>query len=525
MKNQKLFFTIFTIFVFIIFFITPPYVLGQPYPLWGDLKPGTFAVGFKFVETYDYSRSAKPKVSFEGKHSTGETAWPMHISIWYPAARKNKAPQMRFGEYGNFMVQPESGDKFTEQEIERGLEKLKSNIDLTMRRTRALLFKPSDEHINVVLKKETAVLKDAAPEPGNFPVILFGSSGAAYWNQVICEYLASHGFVVVSSGDPRSAMLRSTAQIVQRETNARDLEFLMKYIHKFPNADKNELGLILWSSNSIGGLIFQMRNMRADAVLSIEGHEAFAGRGQTLHESPYFDPVRMRVPFMRMEIPNQFSGRWTTDHRILNNFQYAERYFLTFHPLEHNDMGSSYAMMLGVVPENKKQGYETVCRYTLKFFDAYLKDNQESLAFIQKTPEKHGFADDFLSGEHKPALLGVPTRSEFLDLVLDQTRIQEAAHIFKEAKKNDPELVLFEEWIFNRLGYDLLKKNRISDAIEIFQLNVSAYPNSINVYDSLGETYAASGNKQLAIEAYKKALTIDPNYENAMKALKKLEEK
>jgi CubicO group peptidase (beta-lactamase class C family) len=44
----------------------------------------------------------------------------------------------------------------------------------------------------------------------------------------------------------------------------------------------------------------------------------------------------------------------------------------------------------------------------------------------------------------------------------------------------------------NRIGYFLLEKQRFTDAIAVFLLNVRRFPKSPNVYDSLGEAYAAS---------------------------------
>ena len=43
----------------------------------------------------------------------------------------------------------------------------------------------------------------------------------------------------------------------------------------------------------------------------------------------------------------------------------------------------------------------------------------------------------------------------------------------------------------NALGYRLLRRKRVPEAIDILKLNVEAYPNSANVYDSLGEEYSS----------------------------------
>ena len=54
-------------------------------------------------------------------------------------------------------------------------------------------------------------------------------------------------------------------------------------------------------------------------------------------------------------------------------------------------------------------------------------------------------------------------------------------------------------------------------------MNVKMYPNSSNVYDSLGEAYMDSRQKQLSIENYKKSLEKDPTNNNAKEKLKELE--
>ncbi len=49
-------------------------------------------------------------------------------------------------------------------------------------------------------------------------------------------------------------------------------------------------------------------------------------------------------------------------------------------------------------------------------------------------------------------------------------------------------------------------QNRIDDAIDIFKFNVEMYPNSANVYDSLGEGYENNGNYEEAKKYYRIAI-------------------
>jgi CubicO group peptidase (beta-lactamase class C family) len=73
----------------------------------------------------------------------------------------------------------------------------------------------------------------------------------------------------------------------------------------------------------------------------------------------------------------------------------------------------------------------------------------------------------------------------------------------------------FGEMELNRLGYQLLSMKKLTEAIEIFKLNVEMFPQSANVYDSLGEAYMTHNDKELSIANYKKSLELDPNNANA----------
>jgi tetratricopeptide (TPR) repeat protein len=80
----------------------------------------------------------------------------------------------------------------------------------------------------------------------------------------------------------------------------------------------------------------------------------------------------------------------------------------------------------------------------------------------------------------------------------------------------------FEEVELNNLGYQLIKAGQLQQAIRIFQLNVEAYPNSANAYDSLGEAYMDAGEKPLAIANYQKSLQLNPKNHGAVLMLQKL---
>jgi dienelactone hydrolase len=127
-----------------------------------------------------------------------------------------------------------------------------------------------------------------------------------------------------------------------------------------------------------------------------------------------------------------------------------------------------------------------------------------------------------------PGSKEMPTVSEEVHLLdeLDQPGgVTKVAKKLEEARQRDPNAKLFREDFVNVMGYEHLQASDNKGAIEILRLNVQAYPNSPNVYDSLSDAYFAEGQRDLARDNAKKALqllasdTTDPeDRRNAIKA-------
>lgn len=104
-------------------------------------------------------------------------------------------------------------------------------------------------------------------------------------------------------------------------------------------------------------------------------------------------------------------------------------------------------------------------------------------------------------------------------------KVVEALEGYRRIKKEKPDANVVAEARLNTLGYTLMRQNKLPEAIAIFKVNVELYPNSWNVYDSLGEAYMANGDKELAITNYKKSLELNPKNRGGVQMLKKLEGK
>jgi CubicO group peptidase (beta-lactamase class C family) len=105
---------------------------------------------------------------------------------------------------------------------------------------------------------------------------------------------------------------------------------------------------------------------------------------------------------------------------------------------------------------------------------------------------------------------------------LEQQGYDHASDIAHNLKQSDTSFLLPESDV-NDLGFILLRKNRKKDAIHIFKYNLEANPNSANAFDSLAEGYDDTGEKELAIINFKKAVELDPKNTYAADRIKKLE--
>lgn len=74
----------------------------------------------------------------------------------------------------------------------------------------------------------------------------------------------------------------------------------------------------------------------------------------------------------------------------------------------------------------------------------------------------------------------------------------------------------------NRLGYDLIRAGKAKDALKIFELGISEFPNDANLYDSYGEALFLNKTYDLSIKNYKKSLEMNPKNQNAVKMIKKI---
>lgn len=112
-----------------------------------------------------------------------------------------------------------------------------------------------------------------------------------------------------------------------------------------------------------------------------------------------------------------------------------------------------------------------------------------------------------------------PLASKLLEVI--ETKGIDAGVAYFEKNKDNKDFDVNENEM-NQTGYQLLGSDKTKEAIQVFKLNVDAYPKSANVYDSYAEALMKSGDNEGAIENYKKSVEINPANVNGIDMLKKL---
>ncbi len=118
-----------------------------------------------------------------------------------------------------------------------------------------------------------------------------------------------------------------------------------------------------------------------------------------------------------------------------------------------------------------------------------------------------------------------PPKQSIARLLLSTIRemgVEPAIAQYREIKAENPPDYELGERELNQLGYYLLGEQRTDDAIAIFKLNVESFPKWSNGYDSLGEAYAAKGERELAIKNYARSIELNPGNTNGIRKLQDL---
>lgn len=506
-------------FIFLLAAGTGFCAFGQA-PQWGNLTPGPYKVGYTAIRTYDYSRSY-----FEGE-TLEERARPIQLYVWYPADPATGAPSMRYGDYfddlGYDLGKPREADQWKQylsQEFKTG--PLQPSFPQGI---------PEDT-FQKILRTPIPCFRNAQAVQDRFPLLLHMHVNGAVSQSVMLEYLASHGYVVVSLsmlGSSPAFYGRGEWGVNTQMALTQDLAFALAYARTLPYADVNNAAMIGMIAQI--GMSLQMRDMPLKAIACLDCNLNY----QQLSELPYFDPRKVRIPLLEL-VNSEYNDPQAGS--FLDSLPYATRYIGRFQGMRHADF---YPFQNVAHPElaGRYENYEKNARFALQFLDAYVKNMVDVRLLLAASPGKNEFAPGNLSMRVEAAHSPMPTESEFLNWLRYGEMEKLRAAMAQDAKipaaqdkffnvlmflRRDraPQAYEASLWyvdafpgdyrmvgILNDWGYYFLQNGQPEKALAQFKLFVQYLPESPYAYDGLADAYVALGDKKNAELASQKVLAL-----------------
>ena len=474
--------------------------------------PGPFPVGLKVVHQYDQARAWRGDIDpVSGERNAGEAARPVQTLVWYPAAGAGKTMV-----YGDYLRLIGSEDDFTRSEGEA-----KAVADGFVRRV--YMSESGPVQGQEALAGPMRASLDAADTAGSFPVVIYAPSisAPAFENADLCEYLASHGYIVLASPSLGTRGREMVNDLDGAETQAADIAFLIRHAHSLPYADPRRIAVAGYSWGGLANVLAAAKDRRIKALVGLDG--SVRVYPELVAAAKYVTPLTVRVPMLyvagRPPSIEQLAERGKPVSTFLNDIRYADLYKLTMYPMEHFAFSSTYLRfasdrMFDQYPRpdvNRAHGW--MADYVLRFLDAYLKEDGAAKTWLNAPPASHGMPAYAVTMEARPGAAAPPGR-ETLAAELARRGFEHAQAAYRAMHERDSAFSL-REGELNDWGYQLLNRGEPRQAVHIFRLATVLYPDSANAYDSLADAYEQAGNKAEAIDNYRRSLKLDPGNRNA----------
>jgi hypothetical protein len=486
--------------------------------------PGPYSVGFQIVEQYDYSRVFREPIDALGAPYSGERARPLQTLIWYPA-QANDAASMTVGDYWSLWT--------TETSFGRPV------FSVRAREWRSA--------IQASLTKPLRAVAKAAPIEKRFPVVIYAPSfsSVAWENADLCEYLASHGYLVMASPNMGAMTRNMTVDLAGIHAQARDISFLVGYAASLPNTDMAGIGVVGFSWGGISNLFAAAADDRIRALVAFDGSLRY--RPGLVHQGGVH-PERMTIPLLYfaqggLSLEEQayfLSGcpSHAQGPNVLNAWTAGDLISVRMLGMTHGAFSSMFQRNEDVwqdffdkeLPggqvadygrEDLMLGYAWTARYTRAFLDAYLKQDAAADDFLRRDPIDNGVPARVMAVQVRPAE-EFNTGLRAFRACVAREGFERIGDICAAMRKECAHFELHEASLV-AWAEELIDAWRLEQALAVLKLNVELHSTSSGAYSLLGRLYEMLAEPERALEHYQLALKRDRRNPTARRRSRVLE--
>ena len=481
------------LFILVLFFAR--LVVAQSY-FNTSLIHGPHRVGFKAGVHYDLGRPA-----IREQFSAFRKGRAVHISVWYPAVVKANHQTMLFSEYVDEISRTVNPMQVSKKTRTRSVEQM--NTILAQFGGDSILLK---KHLPLMLSSSTKAFRNAASRSGEYPVIIYPES--AYLNSILCEYLASYGYIVVSVSRHGTQDAEFEWQSIRGiETLVQDCQFALSIIRKEFNPGSG-VAVMGTGMNASAGLAWMMRNPAISALVSLEGGILTGYEYGLIQQSPYFNAAAVTRPMLVIHSPHM-----AVDPVLIRRYKYADRFMINlpgmreFYYLNFGVWEKSIPGILGAAPGDTKTSFEWMARYALFFLDWQLKNGYEGKTFFSETPEQHGVPSGLMTFSVLPRQDVPPTHAELLT-IKDEDGFHAMLREVKKFQREDS--LVFSVETYASIGQSLIAEKAFREGTEWAESFRTIFPNAVIAHTLAGRCLLELGSKQEATAMYTMALRLLP---------------
>lgn len=341
---------------------------------WGGLTPGPRAVGFTQRWVVDSTR----RLSLGETH--GLRMRPVLLNLWYPVTRASGS-QMPYSDYFEGALRAAATDSAL-ADYARAL--ISYSREVAWRELagaiRASTPAPLRERIDSLFRARSVAYRDAPLPSGTLPVVVYtqGTQSSLDDNVVLCEYLASLGYLVIGSAFPQEDNTDFTTN-ANDESRQRDIRRLLLEVARLPGI---RLGTVTVIGHSAGAQAMQMfaadPSAPIDAVLSLDTTQDYA----TLTDRTWaYFTDRMIARRKDVRVPMMFIAGPAALFELADSLVGSPRWLVTVPGLTHNDFISQGIIRLRLragladdEPERRdgaERGYAALLRYLGEWLDPW----------------------------------------------------------------------------------------------------------------------------------------------------------
>jgi predicted dienelactone hydrolase len=327
----------------------------------------------------------------------GENARPLQTLIWYPSLKGTGEP-MTVGDYTQ-LANTEIHFNAPDEKENRWRSLLKTSFGIPL-----------------------WAVREARAAKGHYPIVIYApsDSSVSWENADLCEYLASHGYVVLASPSMGVSTRDMTDDLDGINAQARDISFLITYATSLPDTDLSEVAVVSWSWGGISSLFASARDPRIDALVEMDGsmryYPGLVKRAGDVHSE------RMTIPLLCFTRNVSLEDLENDDAppadkvgpNVLNTWIHGDLLTVNMLGMSHPEFSSMFQrkesaqrfaenQVADYEREDANTSYAWVALYTLNFLHAYLKHDASAKAFLEKTPAENGVPQHFMGIKFRPA--------------------------------------------------------------------------------------------------------------------------